>query len=444
MKPSRPQCPGRTFKVGRWSISALAAAAGGRALPATPCGQDALFIPRHRDRITVEVSSSQPNNSTEAHEPRMTFGVACRSSGLSLAAVGLAAGICLMMVGPVGWIWVSLICAFLVAGFAVPVIALGTIRFDLTPPLERMVASRQSEWAMLFRRHFPWPLYGVRLHIGDQVIPFTLRATQPGVSPIAFTAARRGVIHEEQVRLETSYPFNLWTARRGVTMTRRALVWPQIEPVPRFHFPTMSGADGERVIRASPHGDLLGVRDYRRGDSPRQMAWTAFARFGRLIAKQRGAAPEQEILIILDESAFAGAIEAPNSGYEYAIRTAASLVLGWAGDATRLSVALGRKLHAVPSAMHAAAVVDEIALLPRAARTTVVTVQRPPSAFVVFLTAEGQGPHPHPLECVIRFTRGAIEDAPRDAADPSVIATHGDWLNRLHLLGHGRGQVCVH
>jgi uncharacterized protein (DUF58 family) len=80
------------------------------------------------------------------------------------------------------------------------------------------------------------------------------------------------------------------------------IVYPQVVPLQRLGLPTLS----PQVALPTPThlfedpSRIMGVRDYRRGDSLRRIHWTATASAGRLLVKQYQPAIAREALICLD------------------------------------------------------------------------------------------------------------------------------------------------
>jgi len=98
-------------------------------------------------------------------------------------------------------------------------------------------------------------------------------------------AARRGWLALGRVMLETRYPLGLFRAWSYVEPDAQALVYPVPEysalPAPRAD--ARAGGGG---AQAQGNEDFSGLRDYQRSDSPRHVAWKAFARGGAMLTKQ--------------------------------------------------------------------------------------------------------------------------------------------------------------
>jgi uncharacterized protein (DUF58 family) len=96
---------------------------------------------------------------------------------------------------------------------------------------------------------------------------------------------RRGRIAVPRFGVRTRYPFELFRAWAWMHLDIDGLVYPAIArraPLP----PPSVSALGHRQHDARGEEDFAGLRNFHRGDSPRNVAWKAYARSGQLLAKQ--------------------------------------------------------------------------------------------------------------------------------------------------------------
>lgn len=99
---------------------------------------------------------------------------------------------------------------------------------------------------------------------------------------------RRGVLDVTRVRLSTTYPFGLFRAWTWIHVPLELVVYPHAKGAlaPR----TARGTSGGAQYAAIPGDDEWeSLRAYREGDSPRKVAWKAFARGGPLLVKEYAA-----------------------------------------------------------------------------------------------------------------------------------------------------------
>lgn len=105
-----------------------------------------------------------------------------------------------------------------------------------------------------------------------------------------------------QVRLQG--PWGLWRRQRRIPLENKVRVYPNFAPVAKY---TLLATDnrlsqmGIRRHRRRGEGqDFHQLREYRQGDSLRQIDWKASARIRKLISKEYQEERDQEIIFMLD------------------------------------------------------------------------------------------------------------------------------------------------
>jgi len=128
--------------------------------------------------------------------------------------------------------------------------------------------------------------YGIRIY--HDKTESEVHDLQPGESkifilPVATT--RRGWVGLERFGIRTLFPFELFRSWAWLHMDLKGLVYPQpSEEAPEP--PPSRTAHGHRQHDARGEEDFAGLRKYNVGDSPRHVAWKAYARTGQLLSKQ--------------------------------------------------------------------------------------------------------------------------------------------------------------
>lgn len=111
---------------------------------------------------------------------------------------------------------------------------------------------------------------------------------------IALPTQRRGWLPLGRFRVFTTFPLGLFRAWSNVELEERCLVYPQPEagdpPLPRAM--AVAGDTGGHGRGAE---DFAGLREYHPGDSPRHVAWKAYARGEQLLTKQFGGRAGSEV-----------------------------------------------------------------------------------------------------------------------------------------------------
>jgi uncharacterized protein (DUF58 family) len=111
-------------------------------------------------------------------------------------------------------------------------------------------------------------------------------------------AARRGVLRPGRFRILTVYPVGLFYAWANVELDLHCLVYARPEPghVP---LPPAQAASGQGGTSGVGEEDFAGLRTYHPGDSPRRIAWKAYARSDVFLTKQFAGSVASELWLDL-------------------------------------------------------------------------------------------------------------------------------------------------
>lgn len=112
-----------------------------------------------------------------------------------------------------------------------------------------------------------------------------LEAGESRIFVLPIVTARRGWLDLERFGIRTLYPFELFGAWAWLHMDIRALVYPRPAadaPPP----PESEQSLGHRQHDARGEEDFAGLRRFVPGDSPRHVAWKAYARNEQLLSKR--------------------------------------------------------------------------------------------------------------------------------------------------------------
>jgi uncharacterized protein (DUF58 family) len=127
----------------------------------------------------------------------------------------------------------------------------------------------------------------VRLRLGAHISP---PADVPGggetIVAVSVPAAARGRLEFGTVTIESRHPVHLFRVWSWAHLNVSACIWPA--PAPQAPaVPLASSIPGEAgAAGGSGEDDFSGLREFHRGDSPRRIAWKAFAHNGDLRIKQ--------------------------------------------------------------------------------------------------------------------------------------------------------------
>jgi uncharacterized protein (DUF58 family) len=114
--------------------------------------------------------------------------------------------------------------------------------------------------------------------------PVDIPAAGSARAELAVPLERRGRLRVDRIKLSTAFPFGLFRAWTYAHLRAELYAWPV--PRGRLEPPAeaSSGGNAPAVHRAGDE-QWSSLREFRSGDSPRQVAWPAFARGRGLLVK---------------------------------------------------------------------------------------------------------------------------------------------------------------
>ena len=122
------------------------------------------------------------------------------------------------------------------------------------------------------------PRWSIGVARGDQAPDFgDVAPGGQGAVALRVAAPGRGWVRPGRLRIFTRFPLGLFHAWSNVELDVKALAYPKPDGS-RLPLPSMEPRTGTGVEFGTGEEDFLGLRPYRPGDSPRQIAWKAVAR----------------------------------------------------------------------------------------------------------------------------------------------------------------------
>jgi uncharacterized protein (DUF58 family) len=154
---------------------------------------------------------------------------------------------------------------------------------------------------------------------------------------------RRGLHEFPPITLKSSAPFGFFHHRRLLDIQTKVLVYPEVRPLRHLDLLDRQLAPQIPRIRSGTGYEVLGVRPFRSGDSPRHIHWRSVARTGELISKDFADEAQPGLTLILDLFGHPYAVsETKHIPFEWAVKCAASI-----GD---LALTKSYPLHTVADA----------------------------------------------------------------------------------------------
>ncbi len=117
---------------------------------------------------------------------------------------------------------------------------------------------------------------------------------------------RRGVHTFPPLEVTTRAPFGLFTQHRALHTLSEAsdslLIYPECKQIARLSLFDQRPSVQFSRAQAGLGNEIMGVRPYRTGDSPRHIHWRSVARTGRLVSKEFVDETQPGLAIVLDNS----------------------------------------------------------------------------------------------------------------------------------------------
>ena len=199
---------------------------------------------------------------------------------------------------------IALLFAFLLAGFALVAMhqchrnvlglslleAAGTPLFAGSTGTLRITVENASRLAR----------YRVQTAVaGEPAVALDVASSGRGRVELPIRAGRRGLQRIDRLRVSSSHPFGLFRVWTWVHAPIEVIVYPR--PAGSLPLPADSGARAGTWPRGAAGADeWLGLRPFRDGDSPRQVAWKAYAREAPLLVKEYSSAGSPLRMLSLD------------------------------------------------------------------------------------------------------------------------------------------------
>lgn len=189
---------------------------------------------------------------------------------------------------------------------------------------------------LIENRHLPPGTLIADHHPGDDAdtgLPCTLTPTSETNSVLSYRyrPARRGIAEFGLVELWLPSPWRLWTRRAWAGQEARVPVFPDFSMLSREQLlaqDRVSKDQGARLQSRRGEGlEFHQLREYRPGDSLRQIDWKASARRRSLISREYQEEQNQQIIMLLDGGQRLAMKVDELSGFDHALN--ACLLLAW-------------------------------------------------------------------------------------------------------------------
>lgn len=241
---------------------------------------------------------------------------------------------------PVGWTIAGALALMISAGIAWPLVAISAIKVELHPDVDAVNEGSDCDMVVSVRNRLPLPVWGLVVEgyldanpdDSEDALPTAALASVPawcrGDYRIRVSPELRGHYPLETPKVACSFPFAIWTARKPMTDSSALTVHPKVYPLAgESAFSDRARSEVGTGSRKGNDGDFVGLRQYRLGDSIKQVNWIATARTDSLMVTERGAPETAAVEIWVDTQIIDGGSQRERvSELNDRMRVAASLI----------------------------------------------------------------------------------------------------------------------
>ena len=243
-----------------------------------------------------------------------------------------------LTIGPQGYILMWSLLGLLCLGAIWPWLSIKGISCQLSFSRSRSSEGDDTVAVLEITNHWPVPIFGLMI-VGDflqdliteddKIAVGLQRVAGASVSTFKWTIQpeKRGILPSKNPQITNGFPFGIYHSVKKIEIKGQTIIWPKapdLKGMPEIDG-TQFNISGIMSDRAGIDGDVIGVRNYRQGDSLRHVHWGKTAQRDRLIVQERQSSASRPFMILLDLSAQAHSGIGSKSSYEWAIRIASSI-----------------------------------------------------------------------------------------------------------------------
>jgi uncharacterized protein (DUF58 family) len=219
----------------------------------------------------------------------------------------------------------------------------------------------EHEVKLRIHNHARYPLtvevhdcYPAGVQISDQ--PQSLRIAANAWTEIAYRLrpVSRGDLRFEHVAIRVASALALWTRQRHLPLPSHTRVYPNFAALTKFALlATDHRLSQIGILQRRRRGEGLDfhqLREYREGDTQRQIDWKASSRMHRLVSREYQDERDQQIVLLVDCGRRMAAQDGPLSHFDHVLN--AALLLAYVslrqGDAVGLATMSGPARYIAP------------------------------------------------------------------------------------------------
>lgn len=135
---------------------------------------------------------------------------------------------------------------------------------------------------------------------------------------------RRGLHHFPALLLHSTGPFGFFKTARSLAVASNLLIYPSYHPLKRLRLLEQQEFAQRQTANVGLGTQVIGTREYRAGDSLRQIHWRSTARRNQLVVKEFSNEDQLTLTVVLDLAQNSSLGNGKTSTFETAVRLAAS------------------------------------------------------------------------------------------------------------------------
>ena len=243
-----------------------------------------------------------------------------------------------LTIGPQGFILMWSFLGLLALGAIWPWLSIKGINCQLSFSKSRSSEGEDTVAILEITNHWPVPIFGLMI-VGDFLQDLITEDDKiavglqriPGGSVSTFKwvikPEKRGILPARQPQIANGFPFGIYHANKPIEIQGKTIIWPKrldLKGMPEIAG-TQFNISGIMSDRAGLDGDVIGVRNYRQGDSLRHIHWGKTAQRNRLIVQERQSCASRPFQIVVDLAAQVHSGIGSQNSYEWGIRIASSI-----------------------------------------------------------------------------------------------------------------------
>ena len=128
----------------------------------------------------------------------------------------------------------------------------------------------------------------------------TMTRESPLQYTLCFPIYRRGVYTFPPIEISSAAPFGFFAQTRKIVQPDPQVIYPEFRPLTRLPLLDEQPAAEQTQARAGWGSEVMGIRPYRPGDSPRHIHWASVARTGVLMSKEFAQEAQPGVALVLD------------------------------------------------------------------------------------------------------------------------------------------------